>query len=269
MGVAWVALTGAIDYFTGYEVRLFPLYFLPVAYVAWREPPAAAIGISVLSAAVWGYSNWLSGRMYSSSWIWPINILSQLIAFGTVGFLVAGLRKSLSAEKNLSRQDPLTGLANARAFREGAGLLLAVARRTAQPVTVAYLDLDNFKQVNDDFGHHAGDRALTEIARILGDHVRASDLTARLGGDEFALLLMNTDAAEARISLERLRELASEAMKRNGWPVTISIGAACYASAPGELEDALARSDSLMYRAKQAGKNRVHIELAEGSAGGR
>ncbi len=266
-GVLGVLLTGVIDYVTGYEVRLFPLYFLPIAFVAWRLSRPYTLAVSILSSATWAFANFLAGRVYASPFTWPINILSQLVAFGAVGILVSDLRRRLLVEKDLNRQDPLTALLNSRALYERGDMLLAILRRYAKPFTLAYMDLDNFKEINDGRGHLEGDRTLKETARVLKSHFRSSDLVARLGGDEFAVLLFDTGADEARSSLNRVHDLLIAAMDRNGWPVTVSVGAVSYLSAPQTLNEAIHLADSLMYQAKRQGKNRVCIEAVDPAVG--
>jgi diguanylate cyclase (GGDEF)-like protein len=266
-GVLGVLLTGVADYVTGYEVRLFPLYFLPIAFVAWRLSRPYTLALSVLSSAIWAFSNFLAGRVYASPFTWPLNILSQLVAFGAVGILVSDLRRRLLLEEDLNRQDPLTSLLNSRAFNEHGDMLLAITRRWAKPFTIAYMDLDNFKEINDVRGHMEGDRALREAAGVLKNHFRSSDLVARLGGDEFAILLFDTGADAARLSLNRVRDLLVAIMSRNGWPVTVSVGAVSYVNAPQTLKEAIHLADSLMYQAKKQGKNRVCIEAIDPATG--
>ncbi|MBI2378976.1 MAG: GGDEF domain-containing protein [Deltaproteobacteria bacterium] len=261
--VLGIVVTGVIDYATGTEIRLFPLYFLPVALVAWNLTRAAAIAAAFLSALAWVVSNSLAGRVYSSPLVWPVNFTSQFLAFGVVAGLVAEVRRRLRAEQDLSRRDGLTGLPNSRAFYERGELLIAVARRSGRPVTLAYLDLDDFKRINDERGHQEGDRALAETAGALRQTLRASDLVARLGGDEFAMLLPDTGPDAAASSLERVREIVASCMRRNSWPATVSVGGAVYLRAPRALEEAIEQADSLMYRAKKAGKDRVHLERVE------
>jgi diguanylate cyclase (GGDEF)-like protein len=261
-GLAAVAIIGALDYVSGHELRLFPLYFLPIGHVAWRLPRSGgAVAFAVLSAGTWFLSNWLAGKIYSNPLIWTVNFTSQLIAFAVVGYLVAELRRRLLAEQSLSRRDPLTALPNSRAFYERSELLLAIARRSKRPVTLAYLDLDHFKQVNDERGHHEGDRVLIEIAEALRTQLRDSDLPARLGGDEFAILLSDTDTEAAEATLERVRSDICVRMRPYGWPVTVSIGAIAYLRAPDSLSEAMRDADDLMYRAKQSGKDRLSIEV--------
>jgi diguanylate cyclase (GGDEF)-like protein len=202
--------------------------------------------------------------VYSHDFVWPINIASQFVAFATVATLVSELRLRLTRERELSRVDVLTGLPSRRAFYERAQVLLSAAARSSRPVTLSYLDLDNFKQVNDQRGHAEGDRALCAVAELLRAHFRASDAIGRLGGDEFAILLFDADGDGATTTLERMRSRIATVMGEQGWPISASIGAVAFQHPPKTLEQALAAADELMYRAKQGGKNRVHVERISG-----
>ncbi|MBI3072231.1 MAG: GGDEF domain-containing protein [Deltaproteobacteria bacterium] len=127
--------------------------------------------------------------------------------------------------------------------------------------------LDDFGLLNNERGHAEGDRALTTVAEVLTCQVRASDLVARLGGDEFAILMHDTGPDAARTSLERIRNLVAAAMRREKWPVAVSIGAVAYARAPSTVREAIRGADSVMYRAKRGGKNSVQIEVVESGMG--
>ncbi len=257
-----VSCVGFVDYVTGYEIRSYPLYFLPIAFGAWHLPRSFVLLLSLLSSGTWVTANFLAGGHYSSSYIWIFNAGVQAVAFGFVGLLIVELHRRLARERDLSRIDALTGLPNSRAFYERAELIMAIARRSDVPLTLAYLDLDNFKAVNDQHGHQEGDRALKTMGEILKRHSRASDVVARLGGDEFAMLLSNAGPDAASTTLERIRELAGAAMRENRWPVTVSVGALSFPRAPSGLDEAVQRADALMYRAKAAGKDRLHLERA-------
>ena len=262
--VAGVAVTGLFDYVTGYEVRVFPIYFLPVALAAWKLSRRAALAIAALSTVAWGVANAMAGRAYGDPLVWPINLTTQFVAFATVGVLVAELQHRLRYERELSRVDALTGLANSRAFYERGEIFVALARRARRPITIAYLDLDNFKAINDDRGHHEGDRTLARTAAILRSTCRTTDLIARLGGDEFALLLPDTGADAAMIALGRVHAAIGGMMREHGHPCAVSIGAISYRCAPPTLEAAVHDADALMYRAKAGGKDRVVLERIEG-----
>jgi diguanylate cyclase (GGDEF)-like protein len=131
-------------------------------------------------------------------------------------------------------------------------------------LTAAYLDLDNFKEVNDRLGHAAGDALLHDVAATLHTHTRATDLVARLGGDEFALLFPDTEAAGAATLLGRLHATLLQEMAGKGWPTTCSMGAATFFQAPRDVDVMLRRVDALMYSAKRGGKGRIQHEAVHG-----
>lgn len=258
-----ILAVGILDYATGLALRVFPLYFLPLAYGAWWLTRALSLTLVALVTLTWLMANVFAEPEALPPSTWAFNTLAQLAAFATPAVLISELRRRLHDERFRSLHDPLTGLFNSRAFREHSLKLLPFARRQNLSVTAAYLDLDNFKAVNDQHGHEAGDFALVAVAGTLARHGRASDLIARMGGDEFVLLLFGAAPDEARAALERLRQQIGLVMRANHWPVTASIGAIHFKDAPEPDRDLMVEADALMYRAKRAGKDRVHLELAE------
>jgi len=177
---------------------------------------------------------------------------------------LAGL---LSGAEKLARTDSLTGLANRRAFLERLGDELARVRRSGGPVCIAYLDVDNFKTLNDKKGHLEGDEFLRRIAHAIKDTVRASDVAARLGGDEFAVLFADAKRialeALAQRLLARVRALGE---RYPGLDLGASVGMAWFAEPPESAELLLQRADAAMYSAKKEGKHR--FALWEGDAEG-
>ena len=157
--------------------------------------------------------------------------------------------------------DPLTRISNRRTFFDRGLGELALARRNNFYVHTIMVDADHFKQVNDTWGHQCGDMVLKEIARILKDEKRESDLLARYGGEEFVLLLGGIGVADAKKSAERLR--AAVERHRFSWkdtiiPVTISLGLASRQGENiGKIEDLIAECDHLLYIAKESGRNQV------------
>ena len=253
---------GWLDFFSGTELRVFPLYYAPISLLAWNAGRAAALIAAFVSAAVWLGCNAVAGLQYSSTLMWVANTLVLALSFAIVGLLISTLKDALIRERALSRTDPLTSLQNSRAFHEEGGRILALCRRKNHPVTLAYMDLDDFKAVNDTLGHEAGDDLLRRVADTLRASTRPSDLCSRLGGDEFAILLPEADSAEATVALERLRALLSTQFASLTVPITCSLGAVAFAQAPGTMQEMISAADARMYLAKAAGKNRLHIEVA-------
>jgi len=230
-----IGVIAGIDYFTGTELRVFPLYYAPVSLVAWHGGRREAVVVAVLCAVSWYGSNLLAGLRFSAA-IWLANTFMQGASFATVGLLIATLRAALMRERALSRTDPLTTLLNGRAFYQEAGWLLALCRRKKWPISVAYIDLDNFKAVNDRDGHQAGDELLRKVACQLRSAVRASDIVARLGGDEFAVLLPEVNPQEAAVTLERLRSSLAETLTSSAGAVTATIGGVTFMTPPDNVE---------------------------------
>ena len=266
-GIFGIAVIGAVDYYSGTELRVFPLYYAPISLVAWYRGSRGALIAAALCSGSWFGSNLLAGLSFSSEGMWVANTMLQGASFATVGLLIAGLRGALIRERGLSRTDPLTSLLNSRAFYEEAARLLALCRRKGRPITVAYLDLDGFKEVNDQLGHQAGDELLKSLARVLRASSRPSDLMARLGGDEFAFLFPEVGAKDAAVALERLRAALVDSLSPQPGRVTGSIGGVTFLSISEDVEAMVRRADARMYAAKRAGKNRVCLEVV-GESGG-
>jgi diguanylate cyclase (GGDEF)-like protein len=142
--------------------------------------------------------------------------------------VLAAFRDALTRETNFARKDPLTGLTNGRFFRRLLRGELERSRRYAHVLSLAYIDLDNFKSVNDRMGHAAGDALLKEVGELLRTSSRSTDTAARLAGDEFALLMPETGQDVAIVAVERLRDRLQDHMRTGGWDVTSSIGLVTY-----------------------------------------
>jgi diguanylate cyclase (GGDEF)-like protein len=173
-----------------------------------------------------------------------------------------GLRRQLEdAARQQARTDELTGLPNRRRFFELAEREMVRAQRYGSPLAVVMLDLDHFKEINDNYGHAAGDQVLRAVGDCCRDVLRTNDVIGRLGGEEFAILLPATAMDGARLFAERLRVAVYEC--RIGLPgtelrLTATLGVA--ACAPGEVvtvDELLARADAALYRGKAGGRNRV------------
>lgn len=167
------------------------------------------------------------------------------------------LREELSREKELATTDSLTGAANLRHFKTELVYEIERSARHGRIFTVAYLDLDNFKEVNDSLGHAEGDKLLNAIVGVAYNRLRKTDLMARIGGDEFAILLPETDATTMRSPVSDLLNEMKQTMERNGWPVTISCGVVAFRTPPPSADEAISSVDKLMYEVKASGKNGV------------
>jgi diguanylate cyclase (GGDEF)-like protein len=149
------------------------------------------------------------------------------------------------------RTDPLTGVCNRRAFDDSLAAQLALLERYGTPFSAAFIDIDHFKQVNDKHGHLHGDHILQQVAKLLDEAARETDIVTRYGGEEFVVIMPHTDLAGASIFTERLRALVEEKL-----PVTIS-GGVTMALDGDTAQSMIARADAALYDAKAAGRNQV------------
>jgi diguanylate cyclase (GGDEF)-like protein len=188
-------------------------------------------------------------------WVVTVSVVSG--AAIALHLLRRDVDRLLEQLRETARTDPLTTLLNRRGFDERFELELDRSRRTGDPVTLVVGDLDRFKELNDRFGHAAGDTALAAVAQTLSAGSRSIDTAARVGGEEFALLLPATDAAGGVEVAERLRGEISEITTSDGEPLTISFGvveAPRDGESPQELIDA---GDRALYDAKALGRDRT------------
>lgn len=164
--------------------------------------------------------------------------------------------------QELARIDEITGLLNRRSFMERAEYEINRARRLNHSLALAMIDIDNFKHINDTFGHQSGDEVLKEVSRILRENIRNIDIIGRYGGDETVVLMPETTAESALNAMQRLRQILSDHnFKDHGqdFRITASIGLAAYPQASSSLEEMMSAADEAMYRAKKNGKNQVCI----------
>jgi len=158
-----------------------------------------------------------------------------------------------------ARRDPLTGTLNRRGLEERMGIEIARARRTHEPLCMLTVDLDGLKQINDSFGHAAGDEALELTAAVVAGGLRDVDVLARTGGDEFVLLLPGCDPPAGLEIAEQLLEAMRVRSRTESWPATISVGVAGAPPLPLDPEALAVAADRALYRAKALGRNRASM----------
>lgn len=261
LGLLLIAVVGVADYFADSGVSFLPFYSLPVAFVTWYVGKGPGLLSSLAGSLAWTFCY---AATEPADWTTPVpywNTGTRVGVFLVVSLTLAAMRRALDNEKELARTDPLTRIANSRAYQERAQQTLLYSRRYKRPFTTAYIDVDNFKAVNDHFGHSTGDACLRVVADTICSNIRITDLASRIAGDEFAVLMPETGIDQAHIVMERMREKLLEAMRQNGWPATFSIGVVTYLSAPDSPDDLLKSSDSLMYLVKNNGKNGISYEV--------
>lgn len=270
----FVAAIAAADYLTGPDIGLSLFYLVPIVIAGRQTRREVAFTLAIAAAAGWQFADaaW-HGVTAISLW----NGLTRFAIFTGAAVLMSKVRQDerrlgelnrqlqegLALEHRLARTDPLTSLANSRMFRDEVQRALARARRGGEPITIAYLDLDNFKALNDRYGHAEGDEILKDIASGIAAVIREGDLAARLGGDEFALLLQGCghEALEA-IGARLLAQVEAVAARYADVPFGATIGFAECAAPASDPDAAIRAADRAMYAAKFKGKNRIEIVTA-------
>jgi diguanylate cyclase (GGDEF)-like protein len=267
-GVVLVILLGIIDYFSGYELNLSLFYLIPIFIVVWYTDGRMGLVLSFASTGVAFLANYFAGQTYSNPTILVSNTLLYLGFYLLVAWLVASLKKTSTGNLELARTDYVTGAISVRYFYELAQIEIWRSQRYRHPITMAYIDLDNFKIVNDQLGHSTGDRVLRAVTDGIRRQVRNQDTLARLGGDEFVLLLPETDGEAARTALNKIHASLVDEMLRNGWMVTFSMGVVTFKEAPKTVDEMVKMADNIMYSVKVAGKNGVKYSTYLGQLSG-
>lgn len=264
--IAFVSILGWIDYVTGYELSFSLFYLLPIALVAWYSSGPACYVYGMGAAVVWGYSNYLAGEPYSHIGYHFWNPAIRVCFFFITSVLLQKVRMLLDREKDLSRKDHRTGLLNGAGFEETFLQEHSRSVRQSHSMGLIFIDLDKFKFVNDTLGHAEGDKVLVSVAKALCANLRLSDRVGRLGGDEFAVILPETRLEDLESVAAKLVECVSELSRREGWPVTASVGAV-HLENPQPADDLkrfLSLCDQLMYRVKHQGRNGHLVESWRG-----
>jgi diguanylate cyclase (GGDEF)-like protein len=256
-GFASIGFLGIADFLTGYEVSFSLFYLAPIVLITWFVGKKAGLAASVVSAAVWLIADVASRNYYLHPVLYGWNTSIRFGFFIIVTLLLSKLKNVLVSEQARARIDDKTGAVNARYYKELAQSELERSRRYRRPISVAYFDLDNFKETNDGHGHAMGDKVLNTVARKIHRMRRAGDIIARLGGDEFILLFPETNSAAAAGAIGKIEKGLAAEMRKNGWPVTFSIGVVTCLEAPRSVEHLTRAADELMYSVKARGKNGV------------
>lgn len=252
---------GLLDWFSEAEIAASLGYLLPVSLAAWGFGRLGAAVVAAGCAGMWLGIEVLTTPDVVSPALTLINMIVLTVALQLFGLLLATLRDQIQQERKLARTDPLTLVHNRRAFWSAAAREVARGRRQGTPFSVAYIDVDGFKGVNDSFGHHAGDELLRRIALALQEDLRELDMVARLGGDEFVILLPGADEAGAGRVITRLQKRLVKAAWRRSFDIDFSIGVLTVLQSPESVEQLVARADELMYQVKRSGRGLVLFDV--------
>ena len=263
LGFLMVAALGAIDYITGSEVSFSVFYLGPVLYVTLSAGLGGGIAVALASAAMWGVVDVAAGSHYSN-WVIPVwNSATRLGFFLLAAWLLHSLQRASREVLALAHTDLLTGLPNSRSFYHDLEHEIRRQRRYGSAFTLAYVDLDHFKDVNDSRGHAAGDELLRSVGTCIAAALRESDFVARLGGDEFVVLLPETGEDIASRILERVLVIIAETVGSAAPGVDgagATIGAVVFQDAPESADAAVKATDEEMYKGKRVARGGLRLK---------
>ncbi len=264
IGLLMVPALAVVDYLSGSEISFSIFYLVPILYVTWFAGRSLGVLVAVISAVIWGVVDIAGGAQYSSP---LIPVWNSAVRFGfftiTLG-LLGELHRVHRDVLAMAHTDTLTGLGNTRSFYMDLEREVKRQRRYGRPFALAYVDLDNFKDVNDTLGHAAGDEVLRELARAVVSGMRDSDTVARLGGDEFAIIMPEADEETATIVVARIRNAiraVTQSAAKSVPDLDATIGAVVFSACPVSADAAVKLADDLMYQGKRAGRGVVKLAV--------
>src|SRR5216684_1880339 len=232
--------------FTRPSHQIAVLFLVPISFATWFLSPLVGwLLVAAAMAVLLMFDLAHAGALPPHLLYWNAIVNLGMFAFFT--FIFTEVRALYLRERELSLHDPLTGVLNRRAFTRALAMETLRMQRHRLPLTIAFIDLDDFKLVNDKRGHAGGDTLLKALAAAMKSGVRATDFVARLGGDEFAILLAETDLAAARAVINKLRDKLTSAAAGVGTPIAASIGVVTFESPSKSPDDMIRIADETMY----------------------
>ncbi|MGB7444126.1 MAG: GGDEF domain-containing protein [Coleofasciculaceae cyanobacterium] len=250
-------LIAYLDYQLTSDISLSFLYLLPVSMITWFINIQAGLAIAFVSAIAGLITHPITQQEPVNFWERYWDTFINFVFFSTVSYLVFKLRRAKEKEKDSARTDLITGLANKKLFFELARLEIKKSHRYRHPLTVIYIDIDDFAKINRTLGYSTGDHLIKIVAITLQDNLRETDIIARVGGDEFVILLSGNGYEAANTVISRVRRKLMEAMRDNHWPATFSIGAVTFINPPNSVTHMIEQADHALYVVKNSGKNQL------------
>jgi diguanylate cyclase (GGDEF)-like protein len=264
VGFLSIIILGLLDYLTGYELSFSLFYLIPISLVVWFVGRRLGVTASIVSALAELIVDILTGDQDAQPGVYFWNAALRFGFFIIVTLLLASLKKALEHERNLARTDYLTGATSLSFFYDLLQIEIDRFQRYGHPFTLAYVDIDNFKTVNDRFGHTTGDSVLRSVVMHARHALRKTDIVARLGGDELTILLPETDPETAQGVISKTQQGLVDEMNRCHWPVTFSIGVITFTAMPSTTDELMKMVDDLMYTVKRSGKNAISFAVYAG-----
>ncbi len=247
------------------DIDLQPLLVIPILVASWYGSSKAGASLALLTAILLFAVKWFSGAFHVSAPTAVIDAAIALFVYLFIGVIVTNFKKVHKVEVVAADTDTLTGVNSSRSFYAELANEILRAKRYDHIFSLAYIDVDNFKRINDSLGHSVGDKLLIELSRCLQDALRATDITARIGGDEFVCLLPEAGESEAKTAMLKAEKELQKSMKRHGWDVSFSIGVVTFKKLPDDVREAVKLADELMYEVKNNKKNNIAYRVWDGT----
>lgn len=251
-----VGMVTLIDFLTGEELSLVLFYLVPIGIAAWYGARWMGFLVATIAGIAW-VTNELIGLPHDNALILYWNSALRVMLFLIVAYLLSSLRQQLLEASIQACTDPLTGLFNRRYLYERIRGEMQRARRYEHPLTLICIDVDDFKKINDQYGHVFGDAVLRGVGEVLHGHVRETDVPSRTGGDELAVLLIETASDEGRDAAEKLQRALRARMMELGPAITFSIGIVTFLEPPRDIDQMFRLADEQLYQAKHQGKDQI------------
>lgn len=252
-----------LSIFFGKTIFLEPFYIFPVTIVSWYGSRKSGLILATVLTLLL-----LSIRAIDAEFD-SLALLSYglpcLISFSILAILITNFRNVHRIESAAAYTDTLTNINNSRCFYYELSNEMVRSLRYKHKLSLVYLDIDNFKSINDSRGHGEGDNLLIAVAKSLTESLRKTDIVARLGGDEFGCLLRETGQDEAKAAFSKATDLLKKRMKSGRWPVTFSVGLVTFETMPEDTKEAIRIADELMYSVKNSAKDNISYMVWNGN----
>lgn len=252
-----VVTVTAFDKFTGYDIKATPIYILVALYIMWKGTSVVHFGLVAIMTALWTVIELHDApNEHIDNNIAMINMIMNILTVVVVSISMLAFHRA--AKMALSANtDPLTEIFSRRYIYDIMPVIIGELKRHNRSMAIMFIDCDNFKKVNDEYGHAAGDAVLRVVASTIMENIRIGDIPVRLGGDEFIVIFREISGSKLSQVVQRCIEALNKQMTSREWPITFSVGVVEFDNPPDNIDDAINYGDQLMYRAKRDGKDRV------------
>ncbi len=254
-------LIGFLDLCAGPRVFFMAFYLIPIFITAWFGKKPETIILALFAGSMWFFSDKIVGHERHRQIVNLWNTLTVTFSYVFISLLLYRLKTELTRARKTAKIDFLTGLVNMREFHARCLGELERVSRSRRSLTIAYIDVDDFKRINDRLGHDEGDVVLRKAASVLIKNIRKTDTAARLGGDEFAVLFPALGPAGAKKRIKRIKNKLRKKMKNHSHKITFSFGVITYTRPPKTVRQMIRQADRTMYKVKKSGKNRFRHKV--------